>query len=155
MQDVSKGHGRTILFVSHNMGAVANLCQKCILLENGEISLEGKTQTVIKQYLNDNSSDVSPEILREQIKKIKADEVFQLIDIGVIQEQGNPFEYVESGKDLIINISFRIFQKISGLRLFIDLYSEDNFLIFRSFNDETSDGIPTFIPGMYFIPMHH
>ena len=37
MQDVSKNQGRTVLFVSHNMGAVKNLCPKSLLLENGKI----------------------------------------------------------------------------------------------------------------------
>jgi lipopolysaccharide transport system ATP-binding protein len=49
MKDVS-GEGRTVLFVSHNMGAVNSLCDKAILLRSGELMLEGETDKVILKY---------------------------------------------------------------------------------------------------------
>ena len=54
MQDVSKGEGRTVLFVSHNMAAVKNLCTKGILFENGRISFIGTTTDTIDLYLSKN-----------------------------------------------------------------------------------------------------
>lgn len=60
MHDVSKENGRTVLFVSHNMGAIKNLCSKSILLDHGEILLNDSTEKVIDKYLSFNS----------QIKKI-------------------------------------------------------------------------------------
>jgi len=55
MQDVSKGEGRTVLFVSHNMGAIANLCTRCISLENGSVFEDGSTSEVISNYLDRNN----------------------------------------------------------------------------------------------------
>ena len=55
MQDVSRGHGRTVLFVSHNMGAVRNLCRTGILLEDGTIAYSGKVEDVVDRYLKTNS----------------------------------------------------------------------------------------------------
>ena len=52
MQDVSKGEGRTVLFVSHNMTAVKNLCKSGILLENGYCKFSGKIQDVVNEYLS-------------------------------------------------------------------------------------------------------
>jgi len=52
MQDVSRGGGRTVLFVSHNMGAVRKLCKTGILLENGTIKYSGEIADVIEHYLN-------------------------------------------------------------------------------------------------------
>lgn len=51
MEDVSSKEGRTILFVSHQMGAVQNLCDKCLYLKNGELISFGKTEEVIPEYL--------------------------------------------------------------------------------------------------------
>jgi len=51
MKEVSRGHGRTVLFVSHNMAAVRNLCHTGILLENGTINYSGKIDDVIDRYL--------------------------------------------------------------------------------------------------------
>ncbi|HEX8637092.1 MAG TPA: ABC transporter ATP-binding protein [Pyrinomonadaceae bacterium] len=55
MDEVSKG-GRTILFVSHQMGTVAQLCQKAILLDQGSIVMNDETSVVIEHYVNRNKS---------------------------------------------------------------------------------------------------
>lgn len=49
MQDVSRS-GRTILFVSHNMGAIRQLCNRCLYLENGKVKALGATDQVMAQY---------------------------------------------------------------------------------------------------------
>jgi len=58
MQDISKREGRTVLFVSHNMAAVKNLCTRALLLENGKIGFEGLVEKCIDKYLSveDNNS---------------------------------------------------------------------------------------------------
>ncbi|MFY7811863.1 MAG: polysaccharide ABC transporter ATP-binding protein, partial [Flavobacterium sp.] len=59
MGDISKGEGRTVLFVSHNMAAVQNLCSKGILLQNGMVKYKGETSFVVEKYLNDNLNNTS------------------------------------------------------------------------------------------------
>tara|TARA_R110001583_G_scaffold162719_1_gene315000 strand:- start:55048 stop:56322 length:1275 start_codon:yes stop_codon:yes gene_type:complete len=54
MQDISKGEGRTVLFVSHNMAAVKNLCTRGIVLENGGVVFEGNVNSAIDTYLSNN-----------------------------------------------------------------------------------------------------
>jgi lipopolysaccharide transport system ATP-binding protein len=56
MGEVSKGEGRTVLFVSHNMGSVQELCNKGIVLKNGEIEKKGSVITCIQHYQNSNVS---------------------------------------------------------------------------------------------------
>ena len=51
MQDVSKGEGRTVLFVSHNMAAVKNLCQKGVVLKDGKVDYLGTAIESIDHYL--------------------------------------------------------------------------------------------------------
>ena len=51
MHDVSKGDGRTILFVSHNLSALAQLCERAILLENGSVTAVGPVKEVVENYL--------------------------------------------------------------------------------------------------------
>ncbi len=55
MQDISSGQGRTVLFVSHNMAAVKNLCKTGIVLENGEITFKGSSLDAVAFYLNESS----------------------------------------------------------------------------------------------------
>ncbi|MCL9769727.1 ABC transporter ATP-binding protein [Flavobacterium sp. HXWNR69] len=52
MNDVSKGEGRTVLFVSHNMAAVQSLCTKGILLNNGLIEKNGQIDSIVERYLS-------------------------------------------------------------------------------------------------------
>jgi lipopolysaccharide transport system ATP-binding protein len=59
MEQVTRSEGRTVLFVSHNLITVQNLCTRAILLENGQIKKIGKTAEVVDYYLN-NKSDQAP-----------------------------------------------------------------------------------------------
>lgn len=65
MEDVSKA-GRTVLFVSHNMGAVRNLCSRAILLSQGRIQASGATQDVIQEYLSMIYTDQTNDRLGER-----------------------------------------------------------------------------------------
>src|SRR5262249_52300895 len=56
IRDVATGDGRTILFVSHNMSAVAQLCERGILLENGSVKSIGPIKEVIRSYLKSGLS---------------------------------------------------------------------------------------------------
>lgn len=55
MQDISKGEGRTVLFVSHNMAAVETLCTRVISMQNGSICGDGNPTKVISEYLQSSS----------------------------------------------------------------------------------------------------
>ena len=50
MQDVSRGEGRTVLFVSHNMGAVKNLCKRGIVLDQGQVAFDGDVEEAVNYY---------------------------------------------------------------------------------------------------------
>lgn len=59
MNEVSKGEGRTVLFVSHNMAAVKSLCTKGIVLENGLLAYSGPSEQAVSYYLKDGGSETS------------------------------------------------------------------------------------------------
>lgn len=56
MQDVSRGEGRTVLFVSHNMGSIRNLCRSAIVMDNGQIIFNGKVDAAVNYYLSQSNS---------------------------------------------------------------------------------------------------
>ena len=58
MKDVA-GHGRTILFVSHNMAAIQHLCSRAILLQNGKLTLDTNTDKAVESYLLEMSAPSS------------------------------------------------------------------------------------------------
>lgn len=59
MQEVSRGDGRTVLFVSHNMGAVKNLCKSGIVLNNGNVSFTGSAHESVNFYLKEKEAALS------------------------------------------------------------------------------------------------
>ena len=65
MEEVSKRHGRTILFVSHNMTYISSLCTKGLLLNNGKIAAKGDINEVISVYV----SDIANRTARQSWKK--------------------------------------------------------------------------------------
>lgn len=77
MDDVSKGQGRTVLFVSHNMQMISSLCEKSILLQNGQISDFDNSFKVIEKHLNPDEvnlriEDFRPSHSGKEIKIIKS-----------------------------------------------------------------------------------
>lgn len=70
MDQVSKNEGRTVLFVSHNMGAVSTLTDKCLLLNGGNILMNDITQNVINKYLeNYNNSKIEYQPINKNLDR--------------------------------------------------------------------------------------
>lgn len=79
MKEVSEGQGRTVLFVSHNMASIINLCPKAMLLENGLIKVYDDTRLVISNYTRENKdNNASFEIERNSNLINKAMPYFKL-----------------------------------------------------------------------------
>jgi lipopolysaccharide transport system ATP-binding protein len=101
MKDVSS-EGRTVLFVSHNMSAIKNLCTKGILLENGSLTINSSMSEVINAYgtsLTNNSSDLSAITKRKGVGEI----IFTKIKI----DTNNPNNEIMSGKDVNFKLSYK------------------------------------------------
>jgi lipopolysaccharide transport system ATP-binding protein len=57
MEDVSKSEGRTVLFVSHNMGTINQLCNRAILLKSGRVSDMGQTSDIVRKYMKSGTQN--------------------------------------------------------------------------------------------------
>ena len=86
MQDVSEKHGRTVLFVSHNMNAVKSICNLAVLLSDGMIYKLGGTDEIIKEYLNSNIGLKSTINFHD---KDVGDDVCGLLHARIINDEGN------------------------------------------------------------------
>jgi len=144
MEDVSK-EGRTVLFVSHNMGAVKNLCKTGVLLDAGKLIGSGTIEDICENYLKLNSAYNSVESIKNQICNLNEDEVFKLINIELSQ---NP-EFVENGKPLAVDIEYLIKDDVEGLRVYIELKDYNGTIIFRSFHDDNADRKQVMKSGEY------
>lgn len=75
MGDVSRGEGRTVLFVSHNMDSISRLCRNALLLSKGENIGHGKTLDIIKKYNQSDAIKNECYIRNRYIKYLKIDQV--------------------------------------------------------------------------------
>lgn len=144
MDEVTKKSGRTILFVSHNMSAIQNLCQRCILLKNGQIEMIGETEEVIRKYLSDKTNLSHISLKDRKDRKGKGD--IKFTDIKVINSNGS--EIIKSGDKLkiILEYTSNFKEKIKNIQILITLYNQINMPILRLDNTVTNDTIKEIMP---------
>jgi lipopolysaccharide transport system ATP-binding protein len=104
MGDVAK-EGRTVLFVSHNMAAVEQLCHSCILLSKGLLVKAGGVRTIIDYYLNIPLADGK----FNEIFGLRNNSTIKLIDFGVSNGDTNSKQLIKIGDD--VYFSMKLFSK--------------------------------------------
>ena len=105
MQEVSKGEGRTVLFVSHNMTSIKALCKRGIILQNGMVVDDGDIDTVVTHYLRgDNDVDNHKTWLVPEITKGG----FSLLEIGIRRRGGSYEDIMRTDQELEIVIRYRL-----------------------------------------------
>jgi len=147
MGEVAEG-GRTVLFVSHNMQAVRQLCTRALVLKSGCLAFEGTASAAVEWYLQSSTENSLPGGIDKVIAHLPQDPVFKYERIAITQDN-IPVDLVDSSKPLHIRIEYSVFKKTKGLRVYFDLCDMDDTILFRSFNDEASEGISTVEPGRY------
>ena len=106
MDDV--GHaGRTVLFVSHNMQAITRLCSRCILLEQGQVRMDGAPLRVTNAYLKSTSNLLA---VREwsDLSQAPGDHVVRLCAIRAISESGEPSETFDIRHPVGIELEYEV-----------------------------------------------
>lgn len=107
MQDVSKGEGRTVLFVSHNMTSIKSLCKHGIILQNGQLLDVGDIDPIVTKYLRGDSAIDNYKVWDEP--KLKKDG-FELLEIGIRPKGGQYADVMRVTDDLEIVIKYRLTQ---------------------------------------------
>jgi lipopolysaccharide transport system ATP-binding protein len=106
MEDLS-GEGRTVLFVSHNMQAVNQLCDRAIWLEGGRIHEEGDPSDVVTHYLHSAFGSGS-RISWPDDDSAPGDDLARLLSVRAVNEDGETVDTVDVRKPVGIEITFRV-----------------------------------------------
>lgn len=109
MKDVSS-QGRTVLFVSHNMAAVQNLCNRGLLLINGEIKKTGTASEVLNTYLSVNNSSSTSTYTFNQINDIAYATSLTITDLNNV-----PMGEIAVGKPWRVVIEFKVVTETNNL----------------------------------------
>jgi lipopolysaccharide transport system ATP-binding protein len=117
MGDVSKGEGRTVLFVSHNMGSVRQLCNKGILLSNGEIAFNGGVEATIKNYMGNSVANASGIAAVGTLK-----DIIKIVNVAV---NNSPLDVAIMPADEIeICVKYECFKNLPAFRISFVMFKE-------------------------------
>lgn len=133
MQDISRGEGRTVLFVSHNMTAVQNLCTRILILEHGLVVFEGNTEEGIHQYLRKGNSDL---ISYKELNFISNELIVNYLEILNQNIRTTHFSYID---DIQVVINYSLKKILDGLVFVIRVIDENENILFTSWNSDSNE----------------
>jgi lipopolysaccharide transport system ATP-binding protein len=147
MSQVSKGEGRTVLFVSHNMGAVKNLCTHALLMQHGTLKMNGETVDIIDAYLS-GGNEADRMIEWEPTQKPMTSEL-SVQSIKIFDEKKRLDTLLTTMDDLYVEIEYELKETIKDLRISVNLSTTDGTAVFSSsdFNVQPTSRLRN--PGIY------
>lgn len=119
MQSVSRS-GRTVLFVSHNLTAVQNLCTSCMFLKNGKVVEIGNTSKVIENYLTENKEVQNQGIIPSDFARLTNGEaLFKRIQITDMDN--NQISKLYFQQEFKVKIELEVFKEIKNVLINVNI----------------------------------
>ncbi len=149
MKDVAS-HGRTVLFVSHNMSAINSLCQRCLLLDDGRIESMGDPAAITTLYLGKNNAELDGEKDLSD-SPVSSDGAGRFLRLRWTDETGRTIDHARVSQGFNLQVDFEIAQpgyKPQPVALLYNSKGEQAFMTFAGEGDH-----PT-APGRYRATLH-
>lgn len=147
MEDVSKNEGRTVLFVSHNMGAVKALCNKGMLMEQGRNVFSGSATQAIDRYIENHSERVA---VGGGIFELDPNLLAQMTAARICRADGHSGDTFECDEPLFIVFDWHVRKKVPGVYGYLIIRRMDMTTIIEGDSHDVApnvlDGLP---PGTY------
>lgn len=150
MREVSLNQGRTVLFVSHQMNAIQKLCSSCILVDEGNISLQSvNINHVISSYYSNGSE--SNETEWKDLKGFTNNEYLLISRFGLYKTNGiNVANSVSNNEDLIIKLEGEILKLDPRIEIGYRVKNEENEIVYTSFHyDDKEEEWPKIELGLF------
>ena len=154
MNDVTK-QGRTVLFVSHNMPIVKNLCTRGLYLKDGYIEYDGTVGESINQYMGySTNADLDTvwtgDVLKEYIEgKVEKQSFIDVKSISVMNDKHEPCSEFISSEKIIIKFDFEIKLKPGDFRIVVSVLNKHNEPILSTQIGDKKVHNGSLEPGMY------
>ncbi|GAA4316311.1 ABC transporter ATP-binding protein [Pontixanthobacter gangjinensis] len=134
MQNLSEGQGRTVLFVSHNMGSIKSLCDRVIVLDDGGISFDGDTEEAINFYLTKNLRSAG-ESLKDRIDR-SGSGIVKLEKIQFLNAAKRPVDKLISGLKSTIRLYYYAQENLNKVIVGIAFFDRNGNMLSGINNDE-------------------
>lgn len=119
MEDIGK-EGRTVLFVSHNIGMIESLCSRAIYLKTGHIEMDSDVAETVNCYIND-ISNLNRLADTNTVKNRKV----QIISLTFISKNQQPIQSIRCGDYLSIKIQYQIYKSLTNPIFRLTFYASD------------------------------
>ena len=136
MGDVAS-EGRTLLFVSHNMSAIARLTEEAIVLEHGRIAYRGPTSKAIDLYLSFGAEEGAEHAWSDP--EVEEARPFVPKRLRIVDRTGGAVQQVSGSEPFWIEFEYRLEEPITGLRVGVYLFSGQGEPILTSFDTDDLD----------------
>jgi lipopolysaccharide transport system ATP-binding protein len=149
MGEVSRSGGKTVLFVSHNMTSIGSLCNRILVMKNGQVDFHGGVKAGLNLYINNVQSVAGATERQDVIRALPEDEYFELLDFDMVQEESDGSVFA-SHKPLDLVFTYRIRKPVTGLRVGFEVMEKNSELtLFAVFHDDAYDRVVPWTPGVY------
>ncbi len=138
MNDVSKGEGRTVLFVSHNLDAVKKLCNKGLLLHNGKLIHDGNIDSTLDSYLLNYSSAQNQMSISFEVDESKE---AQVLKVALKDKEGFDVAEYFSNQEIYVHITLKNSLLNQGARLNFSILDKFENVIFINRRDLDFTGV--------------
>jgi len=142
MQEVSKGEGRTVLFVSHNLSAIKQLCSKGVYLRDGEMIMEGTSEEAIVQYLSFNQKKNLVDVYSKP--NIEGKDI-ELVYAEVVDAKNLHRKQFEISEEITINLTMHCNRKIPSVYGYIVIKNRQEEIFIES---DTFDVLPNSLENL-------
>ena len=150
MGEVAGEHGRTVFFVSHNLGALRALCTSAILLEDGTVAMSGKPGEVIAHYLTKNSpseGESNGHVAWPDATSAPGNDEMRLVSVTISGADGTPSSLLEAAQPITVEVRYTVMQRVRGARFYLFLHTSEGELAFVA--TDHLHQIELLEPGLY------
>ena len=162
MKDVA-GDGRTVLFVSHNLGAVSDLCSRSIYLQRGAVIADDSSEIVVRKYFQDASTNLLGKLHPDLVNLVTKNRRFCFLRAELNDANGTARRDFSIRESLQLEIAFKAEEELSNIDLSVRIMRFDGVAVFTSLQSESSPeslntsriGCHAYrlsIPGMFLLP---
>ncbi len=147
IQKVSQGEGRTVLFVSHNMGAVARLCDRAIWLDAGSLCADGPAQDVVKRYL---ALNLAPTGIWKRPANADDSAPVRILSVSAQDSRGATRSTFSGGEAVRLEMVYEVSRPVERCQLCARIVNGQALAVFTT-GDSDAQGVPgvTRQPGRY------
>lgn len=131
MGEVATTEGRTVLFVSHQMGAIRALCNQSVLLSKGKVEKYGKTADVIEYYLRSTvSTENEGEMHWPDAQSAPGGQEMRLRSVRLLDREEIPRSLFDANQPIFVEVTYELYQVVTAMRIFLRVLNAEGIEIF-------------------------